>query len=645
MAKARITITGDQPDPRIFEFEDELIVGRSVRADVQIEGDLVSRQHAKFSKKESGWFFEDLGSRNGSLLNGEKIGQAHIKTGDVVMIGYGKIDFESLDGSAPGSDVDVALADSAIDLSTAMVADIPDDDDDASGATVALSYQALISINQRLATISRISRQLAVVLDRDELLGSVLDTLFELFEQIDRSAIVLRNDVGMFQVVATRQQGTSNTMSAMRISTSLISFVQRERKAVLSADTSIDDRFSGGESIVGASGRSIMCAPLQVVDEFLGVIYLDTESLQRPFRHNDLNLLQGIAGPMAIFLKNAELISEIETETAMRTSLSRYLSPDVVREIGEGSLSANLGGSQVHGTIMFSDIVGFTAMSEKMSPGEVVERLNRYFTSMLEAVFGWEGTVDKFGGDAILAVWGAPVPNDDHALLAVIAGLEMQCRLFELNVALEENDETTIRMAVGLNSGKFVAGNIGGEERIEWTVIGDTVNLAQRVESSGWAETMLCSDSTWAEFKGTAGAYEFEPINVKNKTVPVTIYSIRTVKGPRGVTAALPVKVRWKGNEAAGIISKVHTKGKMKIALRVAGDPEPETDVEIVSRTPEHPTELRLTGSVSSSSPLLLAKTGRMIEVDVMFADDEMMRLFRAEGAVPAELQLSQIDR
>ena len=617
------------------------MIGRSARADIQIEGDLVSRQHGRFFFHEGAWHFEDLGSRNGSLLNNERVTSSEVRSGDVVMIGYGKILFEEVVHTG-SSLFAVSIIDGDADFAGATIAD---DFEEQTGATVALSYRDLIVINQRMNTISKISQQLATILDRDELLSMVIDTLFQLFEQIDRAAVVLRDAMDTFHVVATRQKGAATaTMSVMRISTSLIQFVQREGKSVLSADTAHDDRFSGRESIVGSAGRSIMCAPLLAKGDFLGVIYLDTESLTKPFRHNDLNLLQGIAGPMAIFLKNAELVSRIEHETTMRTSLSRYLSPDVVREISDGGMP-DLGGSQMHGTVMFSDIVGFTAMSERLKPTEVVERLNRYFTSMLEAIFGWEGTVDKFGGDAVLAVWGAPVANEEHAIMATAAALEMQARLFELNCALEEAGDTTIEMAVGLNSGYFVAGNIGGQERIEWTVIGDTVNLAQRVESQGFQQCCLVSQMTYTDFDGQAGCYAFPPVQVKNREEPVTIYSIRTLRNARGVTAAIPVRLRWKDQEARAVIYKVHTKGKTRLSVKVFGVPPVGAEVTVVCDLPERTGEMLATGSVAGSAPLLLSQTGRSVDVDITAADPELERLFAAGGAAPASLPLHEIHR
>jgi adenylate cyclase len=643
VSKSKLTLTGVGKDAQVFDLVGEFIVGRSVKAQIQIDGDLVSRQHARFYEEDGRWYVQDLQSRNGTLVNGQRITTAVLKSGDVVMVGAGHLQFET--DHPESSSFDVSIVDSVEDLQSSLV--VADDEPEASGATLALSYKDLMVVNQRISTIVRVGQRIANLLDRNDLLREAMQTLFELYPQADRGCVVLKDENEMFRLATTYQrQGMAATTSVVNISTSLIDLVRRERKAVLSADTSHDKRFEGRESIVGQSSRSIKVAPLQRETEFFGVIYLDTETLERPFTPDDLNLLQGVAGPVSIALKNADLASRIEDEARMRTSLSRYLSPDVVQQIEDGSLKPNLGGDQVEGTVMFSDIVGFTAMSERLAPSAVVERLNAYFTEMLEAIFGWGGTVDKFGGDAVLAVWGAPVPSTDHGVAAVGGSLEMHARLFALNLALEEAGETTIRMALGLNSGKFVAGNIGGADRIEWTVIGDTVNLAQRVEAQGFQGCVLVSQSTFTQISA-AGAYGFPPVQVKNRQVPVKIYSVRTAKTPRGVIAAIPGSLKTATGSLAALVTRVaDTKeGKQKVTVHAAGNATMGEVVEFTAKLPENPQPLVLRGKVVSGSPLLASKSGRSLDLETESADPEMKRLLGLGGAADAPLALDRIER
>lgn len=643
---ARITITGVGPEPKTIELDREIIVGRSIKSDVQIDGDLVSRQHCRIWPEGGRVHFQDLQSRNGTMLNGQRTDGGVLQNGDVLMIGYGKIAFEEDEVADPGTPpegLEVSIIDAPVAEDSAVLAEA---EESMSGATMALSYADLVMVNQRMATVVRVNKQLATILDRDELLREVLKTFFELYNQADRGAIVLRdNATNGFKVSATQTRDERTFTHGMNISTRLINLVRKEKKAVLSADTGTDTRFADSQSLVSSGGRSIMCAPLLRDTEFLGVIYLDTPSLRQPFTAADLNLLQGIAGPVAIAIKNAELIASIETETRMRTSLSRYLSPDVVRQIGEGALKPNLGGDQVEGTVMFSDIVGFTAMSERLQPAEIVARLNRYFTQMLEAIFGWNGTVDKFGGDAIMAVWGAPVPTPDHAALAVSGALEMQQRLFDLNCAFEEGGEIRIGMALGLNSGKFVAGNIGGAERIEWTVIGDNVNLAQRVEAQGFGGCVLVSESTYNQI-GAAGAYQFAPVQVKNKVHPVTIYSIRALRAARGCVCSIPgTLISSLGEFRALIVKTMPRGGGTRVTVYCSEAPAMGEHVEFVSTLPERPSESRFAGKVATQSPLIESRNARSVDIDVETADDEMKRLLNVAGAAPAPLRLDQIER
>lgn len=643
---ARITITGVGPEPTTIEIDREIIVGRSVKSDVQIDGDLVSRQHCRIWPEGGRVHFRDLQSRNGTMLNGQRTDAGVLQNGDVLMIGYGKLAFEEDELPAPPvppEGLEVSIIDAPVAEDSAVLAEA---EESMSGATMALSYADLVLANQRMATVVRVNKQLATILDRDELLREVLKTFFELYNQADRGAIVLRDATNnSFRVAATQTRDERTFTHGMSISTRLISLVRKEKKAVLSADTGTDTRFADSQSLVSSGGRSIMCAPLLRDTEFLGVIYLDTPSLRQPFTAADLNLLQGIAGPVAIAIKNAELIASIETETKMRTSLSRYLSPDVVRQIGEGALKPNLGGDQVEGTVMFSDIVGFTAMSERLQPAEIVARLNRYFTQMLEAIFGWNGTVDKFGGDAIMAVWGAPVTTPDHAMLAVSGALEMQQRLFDLVCAFREAGEIRIAMGLGLNSGKFVAGNIGGAERIEWTVIGDNVNLAQRVESKGFGGAVLVSEFTFAQLAGT-GSYSFAPVKVKNKAQPVTIYSMRAVRAARGSLCSIPGTLYSSLGKFRALVVKTQPRsGGLRVTIYSSGAPQMGEHVEFLARMLECPGDIRLRGKVATQAPLIESKDAKAVDVDVESMDPELKRIFDLGGPVPAPVNLDQIER
>jgi adenylate cyclase len=388
-----------------------------------------------------------------------------------------------------------------------------------------------------------------------------------------------------------------------------------------------------------------LCTPLHHDEEVLGVLYLESDSAER-FDLQYLNLLQGLGAQVAMCLKNASLLERVERETRLATGLSRYLPPGVVARIGDGSLSPNLGGELAEGTVLFTDIVGFTTLAERLPPNEVMTRLNRYFDAMLEVLFAWSGTVDKFGGDALVAVWGAPVPEEGHARLATAAALEMQGRLFELNEVLEKAGETRLGMAAGLSSGRFVAGNIGGERRLEWTVIGDTVNLAKRVESRSFRGGVLTASSTVARLAGGVGGFAFDPLTVKGRSEPVSMVSVRTLNTHRGVLASIPGTVRIDGEETRALLVKVHgPSGAHRVTLRASITPAVGDALSFVTRLPECEGVLAFAGRVVSSSPLLDARAGRSVDVTVERLDETLGFLLRANGTRPAARALDLIER
>lgn len=218
---------------------------------------------------------------------------------------------------------------------------------------------------------------------------------------------------------------------------------------------------------------------------------------------------------------------EEKQKKVLRSAFSRYVAPEVVERISklEGDIFA---GEEHDLTIMFTDIRGFTSISEKLSPQQIVSLLNQYFTPMTSLVRGNSGTLDKFIGDALMAFWNAPVPVPGHERLAVQTALQMQEKLIELNPTLEEEFGISLRMGVGMHTGKAYVGNMGSEELLNYTLIGDNVNLASRLEG-------LCSQFgvlivVSAETKEAAGdGFAFLPLDtlrVKGKKLPVSTFTV-----------------------------------------------------------------------------------------------------------------------
>ena len=237
--------------------------------------------------------------------------------------------------------------------------------------------------------------------------------------------------------------------------------------------------------------------------------------------------------PLALLITYAATVAKNFTqEQREKRRLSRFFSPDVVAEIVRHKDDAKLAANRRRMTVLFSDIRGFTSMSEKMQPEEVVAFLREYLTVMTEAVFKHGGTVDKYIGDAIMALYNVPFEAPDHALRAVRTALEFQERLQPLAERFAAKHGGTLACGVGIHTGDAVVGTIGSEQRLEYTAIGDTINLGSRLEglTKEFSVPIIISEATHAEVREQFGVRDLGEVTVKGKLIPVKIYA---VLGPR----------------------------------------------------------------------------------------------------------------
>jgi adenylate cyclase len=212
-----------------------------------------------------------------------------------------------------------------------------------------------------------------------------------------------------------------------------------------------------------------------------------------------------------------------------RSTLGRYMSPQLVEHVLE---TAEPGGQKGDLSIMFSDVRNFTTLSEKSDPGELVELLNEYLEAMTEIVFKYEGVVDKFIGDGILAYWGAFTAKDKHAENACRAALEMLVKVEELNVGWRAQGKNGIAIGIGVNSGEVIFGNVGRGKKVEFTVIGDPVNLAARLESlnKDFSTNVVISEFTVARLGKLAKVRPLGGVKVKGKTVETAVFELLGVE-------------------------------------------------------------------------------------------------------------------
>lgn len=253
-----------------------------------------------------------------------------------------------------------------------------------------------------------------------------------------------------------------------------------------------------------------------------------------------------LASIFAIVVINVRhYLLELGQKSQIRDAFGQYLSPKVVAELVQDPSKIALGGEEREMTAFFSDIASFSTFSEKMSPVELVNMLNDYLTEMCNVILCEDGTVDKFEGDAIIAFWGAPTMQEDHARRACHAAIDMRERLGPLNERLVKQGYDAIGVRMGLNSGPMVVGNMGSAQRLDYTIMGDAVNLAARLEGANkaYGSGTLISEATYAACSDHIDARELDRIVVVGKSEPITIYQLVARKHQTtGLTADLMVQ-------------------------------------------------------------------------------------------------------
>lgn len=243
-----------------------------------------------------------------------------------------------------------------------------------------------------------------------------------------------------------------------------------------------------------------------------------------------MNLIYPVLTMMTIYLGITvyRYVTEEREKKKIRGAFQYYLTASVINEILKDPSKLKLGGDKKQLSVMFSDIRGFTGISEKLTPEELVRLLNEYLTAMTDVVFKYDGLLDKYIGDAIMAVFGAPLDQPDHALRACRTALEMMSELKRLREKWAAEGRPDVNIGVGVNTGDMVVGNMGSEMRFDYTVIGDSVNLASRLEGTNkeYGTNIIISEFTYESIRNELFCRELDAVRVKGKKLPVRIYEL-----------------------------------------------------------------------------------------------------------------------
>lgn len=532
--------------PRVFDLRgDGATVGRTEGNDLVLNHPSVSRRHARFECRDNRWWVIDLNSTNGVKVNGNLVPEKQIGHGDTVLIGSVQLEARAV----PSVDFqDQSMFDNPSGTVIRRISDFNSEFGlDVSDLTAAPSKESATRALQTDVTREKIFAvlvQVAKVLLQSEELNSVLNTVMDIifkYLPVERGLLILFDDDGNpVPKLAKFREGSDE--QDIPISRTILKMVAEQQVSLLTSNALEDARLLGGKSIAIHGIRSAMCVPLWNRTRVIGAVQVDSPIHIGRFTEEDLDLLTALANFAAVAIERAQLAEKIEQERKIRGKLERYHSPAVVDEIVRGAAVVAAAETEIKSSdvsILFADISGFTTISETKAPEEVAEFLSHFFSCAVEAIFANGGTLDKFIGDAVMAFFGAPIAQEDHAVRAVRAGLMMKSLVGQWNEERRKQDLPAVMIRVGINTGAAVVGNVGTEKRVDYTVLGTSVNIASRLES-GVAKPgdVVISQFTFDRLDGQFRTRALGEFPLKGLQQKMPVYSVMDDPLPDGTVPA-----------------------------------------------------------------------------------------------------------
>ena len=559
--------------------QETVTIGRGADNEIALRDMASSSRHAQFVRDEAGWRLEDLGSSNGTFVNGWRIETVRLNNGDRIQVGSTEFTFEDgsrptpiatgrraepdptssflqsfiqnddLSGDQAGAPANPLLHSLLMDEgadedpmglgSSFEILRVDDDPNRSSGKTLLLDVDssppgagktAIVARQEgeslaqaKLRLIQRVSEKLVRIFDPKQLIEEIMSIVLQQ-SGADRGILCLldeqRNPVPIFAHGLGEDEH-------LRVSRTVLRRLLDERTAVLINQSGTSDDVL--QSLAEMSVVSTMCVPLWTGEDIIGLMSVDSTTLDKQFGEEDLELLVAVAHQAAIGIERGRMSQIVETERQMRADLSKYLDHGIVEQITQRQGDENpLEPVEREITVLFSDIVSFTKMSERLKPAELATFIRKYLTAMTDIIFAHGGTIDKYIGDAVMALFGAPIASPDSAASAVSAALEMRDRLQEFQ--LPGGQPGQLRSRFGINTGLAVVGNLGSERRMEYTALGDTVNVASRLETFARPNEICIDEITYQQ---TGDRFEVEAIgwvDVKNRVESVAVYKVLRAK-------------------------------------------------------------------------------------------------------------------
>jgi len=503
-----------------FLTKDKVVIGKLPENDIELKDNTVSRQHCQLQRAGKNFKLLDLKSTNGCYVNGQWVQSKVLAVGDKITIGRTLLTYQSVskeESYRDSSDQRISLV-------------VPIDE-----LVKAEMKPKLKSAGPNfLVSLTELGKSLIASQSIEDSFQKLGELIFK-FVRPEKIFIFYydskQNDIHLKYTYS--QKGQKDDI--VNISKTIALKAIHEKVAILSSNTRNDARFDSSKSILIYGITSAISVPIWARDSIYGLIYVDTSSIAHVFSEKDLEVMSIIANFAGFSIEGINSLEKLNRERRLRSRLERYHSPAVVSRLMEFQ-DSNTGEvmpyRESEATVLFMDIVKFTSRAEKMTPIEVGIFLNNFFTEMTEIIFKNNGTLDKFIGDAIMAIFGIPLEFANHAELALLTALEMMKKLEDLNSQLAA--ENMIHVRIGIHSGKLISGDFGSPRRLDYTVLGNTVNIASRLESAvAGSDEIVVAETTYL---ACSRKFDFELLGEKKLhgiSKPVNVYRVLGKKGDK----------------------------------------------------------------------------------------------------------------
>jgi adenylate cyclase len=484
----------------------------------------------------------DQHSANGVLVNGVRVEHAELNSGDVIGLGDIKLRFENM---TTGTVVAKASPELASHLTQILdqenVAKLlersrtkPPSEWTDSRVDTESRIEFLRRENRLLTLLYQVSRALGDKTTVEDVSECVLDLVLQidgaergyamlLTEESLRDAPQSASNYTFLPAILRYRQSPKASAPQMALSRTIIQQVMESKGPLLVLDAREDARFSASHSVAISGTQSAMCAPLLSRERLFGLLYVDNLSKRGTFMPEDLEVFAVIAAQAGLVIDRVLAKSEVKRQGVQLSALERFLSPAISKKITAEAADIRLGGESQRITLLFADVRGFTTMAEQMKPREAVEVLNEFFDRMTKVIFEHDGTLDKYLGDGLMALFGAPFALQNDAEAAVRAAVNMQKSLAELN---KTSGRAPISIGIGIHTGEAVVGFLGTERRMDYTAIGDTVNVASRLTSQAGPDQIVISAATYTQLCREIPCSQLVAMKLKGRAAPIDVHEV-----------------------------------------------------------------------------------------------------------------------